>query len=151
METPLKNHALLGSKYRIDGKNGLINTDHQRIAQMINDLDPELTLAWIPSHNRLPTDDKPWALVKTVELTGDEYVVFNLREDQIDERLIGYIIHARTGDAETPMDRAEAMERARALAVAKKHEDQDAEARELAKAVLTSRKHMFKHGGIKYT
>lgn len=146
-----KNHALLGSKYRYDGESGqFINTSHQRIAEMINDLDHTLTLAWIPPDKRLPSDDKPWALVHS-PIGGQEYVVMNLREEDINERLIGYIIHSRSGDKhDNPLSRIEAVERAEALAKAKEWEESMAEAREFSSAVLKSGLHRYRHNGVDY-
>ena len=151
MEMPLKNHALLGSQYRLDGTSGqVINTAHQRIAEMINDLDHELRLVWIPPNNRLPSDNMPYAVVKS-PLGGEEYVVFNLREDQLDERVIAHLIASRTGGPVSPLDRVEALEAAQRLALAKKQEDENAEARELAVAVLKSKKNWYKHNGRTYS
>lgn len=148
-----KNHALLGSKYRFDGESGqFINTAHQRIAEMINDLDSSLSLCWIPPDKRLPSDDKPWALVHT-PLGLPEYVVMNLREEDINERLIGYIIHSRSNPSDkqdNPLSRVEAMERAEALAKAKKWEEDMAEAREFSASVLKSGLHRYRHNGVDY-
>lgn len=43
-----------------DGR--FVSGDHVRIAEIIQDYDPDLRLAWIPPEHRSATDTHPWAI-----------------------------------------------------------------------------------------
>lgn len=141
-------HALLGSNYRFDGSSGeFVNTSHARVAEIINDYDPTLSLAWIPKANRGPEDVLPYALIHS-PVGGQEYVMTTLREDQIDNLLERVL---RMDMANTnPLADIEAHNSALELINAKKHEDEAAERAELTASIIRSPKNTYKHNGVKY-
>lgn len=146
-----KNHALLGTKYRLDGTHGLvINTDHERVAQMVNDYDPTLRICWIPPNTREPQDVYPWALVHS-PVGLPEYVVCNFAEDEMRSDIIMAAIFrndaAKHGNV---LSVVESQEAAREIEAAKKREEIKQEKIEFGRSVLKSKLHAYKHGGVVY-
>ena len=66
----------------VDGQ--FVSQEHMYIAEIINDYDPTLSLAWIPSDKREP-GEQPFAVVAR-PANGLEYVVFYA--DQCDHRIL---------------------------------------------------------------
>lgn len=76
-------HALLGDQYRYDKKTGEYYAKiHQEMAETINRIWPNLSLAWIPPAQRTADDQYPFALVETDPL-GQQHLVCNCREDEL--------------------------------------------------------------------
>lgn len=152
MEDFRKNHALLGSAYRLDGANGrVVNTAHERLATIIHDYDPTLKLCWIPTDKRGPQDLYPYALVHT-PVGKAEYIVCNMTEEEVNrpELVLSAIFKndmAKNGNLFSDL---EAWESAKRILEAKEREDALEEKKEFAKSVLKSKLHAYKHGGKVY-
>lgn len=87
---------LLGraSSYVYDeGSKQWINASFQRIAELINDFDPQLKLAWNPE--ALVDGGQPYALMH-VPLGQEPYIIMHLDEEDINEKLLGTIFEARS-------------------------------------------------------
>lgn len=145
-------NPILGNNYRYDPNSGsFVHAKHQRIAEIIHDYNPELELAWIPPANRTAEDTKPFMVIHN-QSDGQRYPVFSLSEDELDERVLARLFYAdmKKHKADTVMTAIEAAEAAEAIYKAKEHEDEMAEARDLATHILKSPLHTYRHGGKVY-
>jgi hypothetical protein len=59
-----------------------VSDDHVRLARVINDYKPTLSLAYIPRKDRDASDTKPWAIVERDERFG-EHVIRYLSDDEM--------------------------------------------------------------------
>lgn len=142
-------HPILGSKYRYDGQSGqYINTDHQRIAQIVNDYDPSLFLCWIPPDKREPGETQTYALIHQ-RVGQPEQVVTTFCDNEIDERVLAWIFRADTTRSDV-LSAVDAQNAAAKLVEAKQWEDARAEMRDFMATVLKSPKHVFKHNGMRF-
>lgn len=123
-----------------------VSEKHARIAEIINDYDPTLELAWIPPDKREP-GDKPFAVVHR-PLGQPDYVV--CYADDCDERLLARVF-SMDSDKHNVFDEIQTHNQAvEALRLKKDMEDRE-EAHELAASILRSPKSVYKHGGVKYS
>ena len=145
-------NSLLGSEYRFDKESGyILHAQHQRIAEIIKDYNPELELVWIPPDRRDPEDVKPFAVVHN-QKDGSQYPVMFLSEDEMDHRVLKRIFlsdmtKARPQDV---MNEIEAEEAAKRIMAAKEQEDIAAEKRDFAMSLLRSNKNWYHHNGKVY-
>lgn len=126
-----------------------LSREHQRIAEIIADYDPYLSLAWIPPRARGPEDKEPYAVVHS--LPGQEpYVICHLREDQINEGLLAWLwSNDNARDGHDPLQMQENKEIAeRALAMKKEMERRE-ELMDVGKHIIGG-KNYYKHNGVKY-
>lgn len=121
-----------------------INERFQRIAEIIHDFDPSLSLVWIPEGQRDETDTKPYALCH--EPAGQApYIIFHLDEDDLDHRLIASIFQARS-DADNLVAVIDAQEAAQKAVELKETMAMQEEEREKAKFLFNSPKHRINLG-----
>ncbi|HEX4851716.1 MAG TPA: hypothetical protein VFV08_12950 [Puia sp.] len=111
-------------------------------------MDETLRLAWIPPNQRSAFDKHPFAIC---HFPGDKppYVVFTLAEEEVDERLIARLIAHDTHQGFS-INKLDAEYRAHLLVQAKNNMEDKEEARDFAHSVLRSRKHVYKHDGVRY-
>lgn len=128
---------------------GALSVKHERIAEIIRDLHPELELAYIPFDKRSAFDKHPFAVIHRPR-GGQPYIVMTMPEDEVDERLIAKLIKRDTHRGFT-IDQLEAEEAAHRLVRAKIKMEEEEEKREFAQAVLKSPKHRYRHNGRTYT
>ena len=76
----LLNSAMVATE---DGK--FVSAEHQRIAELIQDYDPDLHLAWIPPENRTLQDTHPWAVLH-MQVGHPVYVA--LTAENCDHRIV---------------------------------------------------------------
>lgn len=139
---------LSGTRYRYDSESGyMVSTEHQQIAEIIADYDPNLRLQWIPPDKREP-GIAPFVIVHTLD--GRETLVMEVQEDELDYRVLARLFAADTRRRDV-MTELELNNAAYELLQAKKHEDEQAERREFALSVLKSPLHTYKHDGVTYT
>lgn len=125
-----------------------VNADVMRVAQIINEYDPNLRLVWIEPENRTVHDDKPYAVVGT-DGQGREYFVMRLSEAEMDHRVLErlWTQDNGNGDVLAALDAKNAALKAIEL---KKEIERQEEARELAawmiKAPVGAR-----HNGVRLT
>lgn len=122
-----------------------VSETHARIAEIINDYDETMSLAWIPPNRRVP-GDPPFAVVHR-PLGGAEYVV--CYAEQCDERLLARIFsmdNAKT-DVWSQLEASQAAAEAIRL---KRQLEENEEADEIRKAIVTSPKSVYRHKGVKY-
>lgn len=128
---------------------GSLSIKHERIAEIINDLDPELRLAWIPPDKRSAFDKHPFAIIHMPEDGREPYIALTCSEDEVDERLIAKLIMRDTRQGFS-IDKLDAEDRARRLIEAKDKLEEFEEAAEFAKSVWKSRKSVYRHNGVEY-
>jgi hypothetical protein len=129
----------------IDGH--MLSAEHCRIAEIINDYDPTLSLAWIPPDQRHFDDTFPFAVVHD-PLDAPPYIVFKLRENEVDHRVLARLF-AGDNAKNDPVANAEAMEAAQRLMELKKEEEYREEQAELAKWAIKARPGA-KHNGVRF-
>lgn len=147
------NPLLAGTNYRFDADSGrIVSAVHQRIAEVIHDYNPELSLMWIPPDQRTTEDSLPFAVVHTRE-NGIQYPLFYLKEDEVDERVLTRIFYMDMSKSSPAnmLTMLNAQEAAQKIMEAKEREERIGEQREFAKTLLKSPLHTFKHKGKKYS
>lgn len=71
---------------------GFVSEQHQRIAEVLNDYNPELALVWIPPAMRETAHDREYPFaVMHFPAFGEPYIVKYVRENELDHRLIAEI------------------------------------------------------------
>lgn len=122
-----------------------VSEKHARIAELISEYDPTLSLAWIPPDKRDP-GDKPFAVIHR-PLGGVEYVV--CYADDCDERLLArvYEMDRQGGNA---LESIDAHNKAVRELQQKKAMEEMQEAHELSASILRSPKSVYRHNGKEY-
>ena len=129
---------------------GALSAKHERIAEIIKDLDDSLELAWIPPDQRSAFDKHTFAVIHRPRDGREPYIVMTMAEDEVDHRVIAKII-ARDTHKGMNIDRLDAEDAALRLVEAKNKMEEEAANREFAESVIKSRKHTYRHNGRKYT
>lgn len=124
----------------------MLSSRANRVAQAINEYNPDLHLAWIPPEHR-EVGDIPYAVIHRPKI-GQEYVAFLVQESEL-ESALGRVIMNDTSRT-NPLTAVEASEIAARTIMQKKREEEMAEAHDIAYAILKSKKHAYKHGGKVY-
>lgn len=132
------------------GDSGGLSVMHERVAEIIRDLDPALSLVYIPEAQRSSFDKHPFAVLHTPSNGQAPYLAMTMAENEVDERLIGKLIKRDTHKGAV-LDEIEAHEAAMRLVKAKSDLDEMEEASDFARSVIKSDKHTYRHGGRVYT
>lgn len=130
------------------GDGGGLSVKHERIAEIIRDLSPELELAYIPEAQRSVFDKHPFAVIHR-PANAPAYVAMTMPEAEVDERLIAKLIKHDTHRGPI-LDEMEAHDAAVRLVNAKSEMDEVEEASDFARTVLKSPLHTYKHNGVRY-
>lgn len=146
----------LKTDYHFDTENNVIvSSVHQRIAEIINDYNPELTLMWIPPGKRDEIDEHdPFVIVHTMA-NGSQYPVMWIPLEQMDnpQIVLGRLFAgdaAKAGGADRIEKATEAAEKADQIYRAKVASDRWDERMEFLDFALKTPLHTFKHDGKKY-
>ena len=129
--------------------NDNLSVKHQRLAQVINDLDSNLRLAYIPEGQRSAFDSHPYAVMHTPDNGAAPYVAMSMAENEMDHRIIAKLIKRDTHKGAV-LDEMEAQEAALRLVNANEALEELEEKRDLAVSVLKSNKHVYRHDGVVY-
>lgn len=124
-----------------------LNAEHNRIAELVKEYDPYLELAWVPPENRKINEKHPFAIVHRPPGL-EPYIAMRLREDEVDHRVLGRLYAVDNGHGNV-LTELEAEEKARRDVLARKTEDDRAEAREMA-AWAIGAKSGAKHNGVRF-
>jgi hypothetical protein len=122
-----------------------VSETHARIAEIINEYDPELRLAWIPPERREP-GDQPFAIIHS-PLGRPEYVV--CYSDVLDESLLARVFSMDATKNDVWSDIQASQAAAEALKLKKQMEEME-EANDLAASIVRSKKHVYRHDGVVY-
>jgi hypothetical protein len=123
-----------------------VNEKFARIAEVIQDYDPRMRLVWIPPENRTDQDQTPPYAVIYTNGQGQEHLVFSIREEELDERVLARLFQGDTGKHDVLAD-IEAQEKAREVLAYKAKLEKAEERQDFIKTVVGSGKHSFKHNG----
>lgn len=75
--------TLFGSATVYDSELGeFVSDDHVRLARVINDYKPTLSLVYVPRKDRNASDTKPWAILERDERFG-EHIIRYLSDDEM--------------------------------------------------------------------
>ncbi len=122
-----------------------VSEKHAQIAEIIQDYDPTLELAWVPPDKRQP-GDAPFAVVHR-PLGSPAYVV--CYSDNPDERLLARIFGMDLAKTDV-LGHVEAEQAAYKALQMKKQMEEMEEAHELAASILRSPKSTYKHNGVTF-
>lgn len=125
------------------GDTGALSVKHERIAEIIKDLDPNLELCYIPEAARSVFDKHPFGVRHT--LGG--YMVMTMPENEVDERVIAQLIRRNTATSNV-LGEIEAQEAALRLVMLKEQMEIQEEKREFTHSVLKSPKSTYRHNGM---
>ena len=125
-----------------------VSQDHIRIAQIIQDFDPELFLVFIPPSKRDHNDpnEKPFALAHMPE-GKPSYIVSYF--DECDERILEFAFMNDTRRHDV-LARLEAADAAREAVKLKKMLEEEEMKQDLVASIVRSPKHQYKHDGVTY-
>lgn len=121
-----------------------VSERHARIAEIIQDYDPSLELAWIPPDKREP-GDAPFAVIHR-PLGQPDYVV--CYSDDPDERLLARIFEGDKKNGNV-LDQIEAHNAAVKAMELKKQMEEAEERADLTSSILKG-KYYYQHNGVKY-
>lgn len=122
----------------------MVSERHARIAEIIQDYDPTLELAWIPPADRAP-GDKPFAVVHR---PGNQPAYVVCYSDDPDERLLARIFNHDNGKRDV-LSEMEAHNAALEAMRLKAQMEQQEENNDLAASILRG-KNYYRHNGILY-
>ena len=125
-------------------RNEFVNSKHQRIAEIITDYDPCLSLMYIPPKDRLPTDEFTYVVAYTAPGRQPEAVMW-LNEDEIDERLLArlWLNDSRRND---PLEYLARLEDAKEALRLKEDIERREEAMDRAAFMIRSPLHVLRMG-----
>lgn len=149
-------HPLLGAGYEVHPDTGeWVNSQYALISRIIYDYSqlpgsPQLSMAWIRPADRNTAEDftHPYAVIQTLP-NGQDVVIFTLREDELDHRVISRILAGdqSKGDVFAQMEKDKV---AKELMDLKKKREVIDDAIEIQRTILKSPLHTFKHNGKVY-
>lgn len=121
---------------------------HRRVAEVINDWDPTVFLAYVPPEQRAFNEEFPFALLHQPE-GRPSYIIRKLRPEEVNETLITWLWSNDLANTDV-LGTLEAQERAREALRLKEKLERKEEQHALGKAILSSPKSIYKHNGITY-
>jgi hypothetical protein len=128
---------------KIDG----LSTDFQRrIAAVIKDIFPTVRLLRLDSLHPSFTPERPYALVDEPHLLP-AYVIKTLRESEIDERLIAFLVENNMADPNSKVNRLDILAQAQKAVQAKAEVEWLEERKDVMKSIMKSKKHEYRHNG----
>lgn len=116
------------------------------ISEIIQDYNPYLQLVWIPPENRAEGDQTPPFAVQDNSPGREPYIVFFIKEDEMDERVIARLFQGDNTKHDI-LAEVEAEERARKVLEYKQQMEAAEERRDFIKSVVGSGLHSFRHNG----
>ena len=127
----------------------MLSAEALRIAEIINDYDPRLELAWVPPNVRTLNEEHPYAVIYN-DPSGRRDVVMRLRETELDHRVLARLWETDTASGNNILSTIEAEEAARQAIELKKQQEDLEEKRELA-AWMVKAPVGARHNGIRLT
>lgn len=124
-----------------------VNERFAQIAEVIQDYDSEMYLAWIPPERRID-NSPPYAVIHHPANLGP-YVMFHLNEDELDHRVLARIFRGDISKNDVIAD-IEASDRAKKVLELKQELERKEARLEFIKSVIKSKKHVYRHNGVRY-
>lgn len=137
---------LLARSHRFDeGSKQWVSKRSQDFAEVLNDIWPNLSLAWIPPDSRTQGDIFPFAIVERTR-DGQEHIVMYLQEEELGEQTLARLFDMGQTD---PMTRIRNMEAAKELMKLKEQMERMEEDHEKAKFLWRTPYHTVRMNGKK--
>lgn len=134
-----------GVEYIFDPESGhFISERHQRVAEVLNDYNQELFLAWIPPGERTALDNKPFAVIHR-RANGYEYIVSKFAEEEVNETLLARIL-VMDQEKASPLEYLRALELAEEAMRMRALVEEREEMHDRAKSMWHTRKHTYQLG-----
>lgn len=126
---------------------GALSAKHMRIAEIIQDYDPSLELAWIPPQDRTAFDAEPFAIFHNGP--HGRYLIGTFPESKMNHEIIAHLwgINNQNGSV---LDKLELEEKAKEAIRLREIMDEQAEREDFAKSLIKSRLHRYRHNGKVY-
>lgn len=126
-----------------------VSSAHTRIAEIIQDYEPTLSLVWIPIDQRSEEDrGREFAVVHSPD--GQRpYTVFHCSAEEVDHRLLARLFQGDTAKKNV-LGWLDSIEEAKAIIKAKQEADLAEERQEIVRSIIKSPKSVYKHNGVKY-
>lgn len=120
-----------------------------RIVEVIRDYDSTLDVRWIPPNQR-GAEDPAFAIVCS-PVGAPEYVVFYIKDEAaMDGGVLQRIYEMDAAKHGNILTKIESENKAVRAIQANLHKERLAEAADLSYSILRSKKHVYKHDGIRY-
>lgn len=135
--------------YLLDSQSGhFISQEHRRVAEVIQDWNPDIYVVWIPPEDRAANEEFPYALMHSPP-DRPAYIIKKIRESELNERLIAWL-WANDTTRTNPLANLEKEEAAAREALRLKREMESAAAQDFALSVLQSPLNIYRHGNATY-
>lgn len=116
------------------------------LSEIIQDFNPYLQLVWVPPEHRKGDDDIPPFAVMDTTPGKKPYIVFTLKENELDHRVLQRLFEADLAEHDV-LGRLEAAERARDLVTLKTKMEAAEERKDFIESVVGSGIHYYRHNG----
>jgi hypothetical protein len=127
---------------------GLYNEDHRRIAQVIQDIFPNVHLIRMDPSMEGFNPERPYGLFdQPARLDLPHYLIRAVAESEIDHRLVAELIRNNMHDPDSEVSKIQLLEMSYALTEAKREEEVLAEKKDMMKSAMASKKHTWTHNG----
>lgn len=127
-----------------------VSQEHQDIATIIQDYNPELHLVWIRPQDRTTAEDRkfPFAVMH-MPRDGEPYIVMQIRENELDQRVLARIFEADQSKGD-PLAKLNAHNQAAQVLKEYRRAQEVEELNDLHETILKSPLHTFRHNGKTY-
>lgn len=136
----------------LDQDTGLfVSQEHQYIASIIQDYNPELHLVWIRPQDRTTDEDRthPFAIMH-IPQGREPYIVMKIRENELDQRILAKLFEADQAKGD-PLAKLNAANAAAQALQAYRHAAEMEEMADFHATLLKSPLHTFRHDGKVYS
>lgn len=131
---------------QFDKIDGLYSDFQRRIAAVIRDIFPTVRLLKLDSLHPSFSPERPFALVDEPNL-APAYVIKALKESEIDERLIAFLVENNLHDSNSKVNRLGILEMAQKAVEAKRELEWLEERKDVMKSIMKSKKNEYRHNG----
>jgi hypothetical protein len=126
-----------------------VSQSHMRIAEIIRDYEPTLSLVWIPIDQRSEADrGREFAVIHS-PIGGPVYTVLHCSADEVDHRLLARLFNGDLAKNNV-LNWLDSIEEAKAIIKAKQDAELAEERQEIVRSIIKSPKSVYKHNGVKY-
>jgi hypothetical protein len=129
-----------------DKIDGLYTDFQRRIAAVIKDIFPTVRLIRLETLHPSFTPERPYALIDEPHLLPS-YVIRTLKESEIDERLIAFLVENNLADSNSKVNRLDILAHAQKAVQAKAEVEWMEERKDIMKSIMKSKKHEYRHDG----
>lgn len=126
-----------------------VSSAHMRIAEIIKDYDPSLSLVWIPVDQR-SVEDRGREFAIVCDPPGQQrYTVLHCSAEEVDHRLLARLFRGDLAKNNV-LGWLDAIDEAKQIIKAKQDLEMAEERQELVRSIIRSPKSVYKHNGVVY-